>query len=99
MKLLTKEILAKLPKLYETEELSSDEVMVQCKFFDAYGSWSWYLTEYNPDEEMGFGLVKGHEVELGYISLKELSSLGRRIERDLSWKPCTLAALKKELKR
>ena len=50
-----------------------------------------------------FGLVDGHEAELGYFSLLELENargpLGLRIERDLWWKPTRLSAVRKELGR
>jgi len=45
-----------------------------------------------------FGLVAGHEIELGYFSLCELEEakgpLGLPIERDLYFKPKTLKELK-----
>lgn len=37
-----------------------------------------------------FGLVVGHETELGYFCLSELASLGWRLERDLYFSPTTL---------
>jgi Protein of unknown function (DUF2958) len=42
-----------------------------------------------------FGLVDGHERELGYFSLDELEdvrgSMGLRVERDLYFTPCPLS--------
>lgn len=47
-----------------------------------------------------FGLVIGHETELGYFSLDELSTVKNRmglgIERDLHWKPMTLREIKQQ---
>jgi hypothetical protein len=48
-----------------------------------------------------FGLVRGHEVELGYFSLRELEEVrgpsGLRIERDLYWKPKPLSEVRATL--
>jgi hypothetical protein len=44
MKLLTKAIKAKLPKLYSTDE-QGEEAVAQVKFFDPTGSWTWFATE------------------------------------------------------
>jgi len=45
MKLLTEELRAKLPKLYETENIPVEEKMAVVKFFQPWGSWTWYATE------------------------------------------------------
>lgn len=99
MKLVTKALAEKTPRLYETEDFSAELTIVQFKLFDCMGSWTWYITEYDPETKMAFGLVDGHEQELGYISISELESLGWRIERDLHWQPRSLAQLKQELKQ
>ena len=82
--------LAAFPPLYSQDGKGEDALAV-VKFFDPYGSWSWYASEFDPEQ----GLVAGHERELGYFSLSELESVefaGRqRIERDLHWKPRPLA--------
>ena len=74
---------------------TGEAAVAKVKFFDAYGSWSWYASEYDPEQGLFFGLVCGHEKELGYVSLAELESVrfaGRqRIERDPHWKPRPLA--------
>lgn len=96
MKLLTAEIKKKIPKLYETEDVSDEEKEVVCKFFDPFSNWTWYVIE--GEEQDGdwifFGLVEGHEKELGYFSLNELESIrinGRqRIERDKYFDKCRL---------
>lgn len=91
MKLLTKEILKKLPKLYATESIPLKEKEVVCKFFNPCGAGTWYVLE--GQEEDGdfifFGLVDLHEKEFGYFSLNELQSLklpfGLTIERDIHY--------------
>ena len=83
-KLLTQEILNKVPALYSQE--NEGDPMVVCKFFDPTGSWTWYAIEASPVDENGcydtdkpkvdfifFGLVIGVESELGYFYLKELT--------------------------
>ena len=95
MKLLTKEILEKLPKLYTQEEKGLDAVAV-VKFFTPDSNWTWYATEFD-GEDLFFGLVDGFEKELGYFRLSELQSvkgaLGLPIERDMYFKPKSLKEL------
>lgn len=61
------------------------------KFFTPGGSWTWLLTELNPDTNVAFGLCDlgmGFP-ELGYVSLDELTEvrdeLGLPIEQDNSF--------------
>lgn len=81
-------------KLFENYPFYSQEnekdPLIVAKLFDAYGSGTWYLTEYNPEDRLAFGYVAGlFEDEWGYVSVEELeavkhSALGvPRIERDL----------------
>ena len=99
MKLLTQEIRKKLPRLHEQETKGGDAV-VYVKFFTPWSSWTWYATEFD-GEDTFFGLVDGHEKELGYFSLSELQSLrgplGLSIERDLYWQPKKLREIAFEL--
>jgi len=90
MKLLTKAIEAKLLKnpLYIHDGCKRPEVLV--KFFAPDSNWTWYVTEGEKQEDGDwrfFGLVEGHETELGYFMLSELQSakgpFGLKIERDL----------------
>jgi hypothetical protein len=95
MKLLTKEILEKLPKLYSQEEKGLEAVAI-VKFFTPDSNWTWYATEFDGDD-LFFGLVEGFEKEIGYFRLSELQSvkgaLGLPIERDMFFKPKTLNEL------
>lgn len=96
MKLLTKELEAKLPPLY-SQDGKGYEALAYVKFFTPDSSWTWYATEYDPKERICFGLVEGFERELGYFSLDELESvkgaLGLSIERDLFFEPTRLKDL------
>ena len=84
MKLLTKEIENRFKKIGSQENIEDHQIIV--KFFDPTGSWTWYATEYDQDTKTFFGLVDGHDKELGYFSLEELESVkgsfGLDIERD-----------------
>ena len=99
MKLMTEDIIKKLPGLYETEELSEEETMVWVKYFTPDGQWSWYGIEYNPETRVFFGLVKGFVAELGYFSLTELESvrgpMGLGVERDVHFEPVSLARVRR----
>jgi hypothetical protein len=86
MKLLTKEIEANIPALY-CQDGQGDNAVVYVKFFCPWNKWTWYGTEYDPEERMFFGYVfNGADGELGYFSLDELESVrgpfGLKIERD-----------------
>ena len=86
MKLLTKEILKKLPKLYATEDVAPADKVAVVKFFTPWTSWTWYAVEFDGEDQF-FGFVDGQEKEWGYFSLAELESIkgpfGLKIERDL----------------
>lgn len=88
MKLLPQEIADRLPRLYSQEE-QGDAAIAQVKFFTPWTNWTWYASEYDPTERIFFGVVVGHERELGYFSLDELEAIrgpgGLTIERDLHW--------------
>lgn len=96
MMMLTKEILKNLPALYSQE--NNPDPIVQVKFFTPWTSWSWFITEYSPDEKLFFGFVTSGmcpEGELGYTSLEEMEEIrgpgGLKIERDLHFRPCKLS--------
>ncbi len=92
MKLLTKELRAKLPPLYSTEKDKDPTAVV--KFFTPDSSWTWFATEFDGEDRF-FGLVDGFDKELGYFSLSELASargpLGLPIERDRWFSPKPLS--------
>lgn len=88
--LMPPEIAATLPPLYG-QEGQGEQAIAHVKFFTPWTSWTWYVSEYDPVERLCFGVVVGHERELGYFSLDELEAIrgpgGLTIERDLYWKP------------
>ena len=87
MKLLTKDILDKIPAKAE----DSLGARVYVKFFHPIQRWTWYATEYNPDNGTFFGYVKSGidpaYDELGYFTIEELESIRKPLllERDLYW--------------
>ena len=103
MKLLTKEILAKLPPLYSQEK--AEDPVAWVKFFAPWTNWTWFATEGEPkgDDFLFFGYVIGHEREWGYFSLSELESVrgpaGLKIERDMYFKPVPASEFKKFMER
>jgi hypothetical protein len=85
-KLLTQEIIKQLPPLYANEGKDPSTIPVIVKFFSPYTNWTWYATEFDGKDTF-FGMVHGHEKELGYFSLSELENSYRGalplVERDL----------------
>lgn len=101
MKLILKSHLKKLPRIGETEY--SEDPVAYVKLFNPCGIGTWFITEYDPEEKLAFGLVDLNEVELGYFSLKEIEELrvppfGLKIERDIHFKPTSISKIKESLK-
>lgn len=89
MKLLTKAIIDKLPPLYSTEDVPTDQKRVVVKFFTPDANWTWYIVEGERQEDgdwLFFGLVDGLEREWGYCTLSQLQEVrgafGLPVERD-----------------
>ncbi len=86
-------IAAQMPALYGQEE-QGENAIARVKLFTPWTNWSWYASEYDPEQRLCFGVVIGHEREYGYFSLAELEAIrgpgGLQIERDLHWQPCPL---------
>ena len=90
MKLVTKDLEQKFPRLGATSEMPSDQVRIIAKFFYPCGAATWYATEYDPDERLFFGFVNLGDpqcAELGYFSLDDMEQFrgrfGLGIERDI----------------
>ncbi len=94
MELLTPELRHQLPALYA--QADSPDAIAYAKFFAPGTYWTWYATEFD-GIDIFFGLVQGHEEELGYFSLIELQSLSGRVwvERDLYFKPTPISQLRR----
>ena len=96
MKLLSKELIEKIPPLYDQDGKGVNQI-AYAKLFTPDANWSWYITEFDPGSKTCFGLVDGFEKELGYFSLTEIEEvkgpLGLEVERDISFKPIKLKEL------
>lgn len=97
MELLPKEVRETLPPLY-SQDGKGDNAVAYAKLFSADSCWTWYACEYDPEQELFFGLVFGLEVELGYFGLAELREvrgpLQLPVERDLYFEPKTLRQIR-----
>lgn len=96
--LISDELAGIIPPLYAQEQVK--DPIVWAKFFTPDSSWTWYVTEYNPEDRLCFGLVDGWEQEMGYFSVAELESvrgpMGLKVERDLYFRPCPLSKVKEK---
>jgi len=110
MKLFPKEIRETLPDLY-SQDGKGGKAVAYVKYFTPDSGFSWWITEGSPIKDPQgkeldfhfFGLVDGHERELGYFVLSELEEvrgpMGLPIERDLYWQPKTLEEIAPEMFR
>jgi hypothetical protein len=91
--------LSKLPPLYGTEQIETQDKIVHLKFF--LGSWTWYAVEYSPEERLFFGFIEsglGPDCsEWGYFSFDDLLQVKAPLtpggpgvletDRDMHWEP------------
>ena len=76
--------LAKIPRLYETEDVPAKDKVIHLHFFLA--SSDWYIVEYDGDDIFfGFACLNNWKdlAEWGYISYKELKELRVRQPIDI----------------
>lgn len=95
---IPQEQLQNLPNLYDTE--NDKDPLCHIKLFTPDSNFTWYIIEISQkDSNTCFGLVSGHDIELGYFTLSELSSvrgpLNLPIELDSSFSPTPLSEVKK----
>lgn len=102
MKLMTKELAKTIPAI-GAQDGKGEDAVVYAKFFNPIGSGTWFILEFDGEDEM-FGwadLGDPDMAELGYLSLSELQGirlrLGLGVERDLYFEPKTLRQAKEEL--
>ena len=98
--LFPEKLLQRVPALYHTEGKGYDATAI-IKIFHPMSSWYWYVVEYDSDK-IFYGLVIGHEIELGYFHRPELelSELrGLPFERDLYFEPTSLREIIEERKK
>ena len=99
--LMTKELGDTIPALYANQNVEDyDAVIAPAKLFSPYSNWTWYITEWDAETGLCFGLVEGFETELGYFDLTELAEAKLfgsvpAVERDLYWKPTTIGEIRR----
>ncbi|TET50187.1 MAG: DUF2958 domain-containing protein [Anaerolineales bacterium] len=85
-----------IPGARATEESKDPYAVV--KFFTPDAGWTWFVTEWEPESGVFFGLVEGLYTEFGTFSLQELTEArgpwGMRVERDLHFRPTRVRELK-----
>ena len=86
----TKEELARIPRLYETEEVPLKEKQIWLHFF--IGSCDWFIAEYDGEDLFwGYAILNGdlQSAEWGYVSFNELKRIkippGFEIDCDGHW--------------
>ena len=90
--LMTATVAKKIPAI-RAQDGKGEDAIVYVKFFTPFSSWTWFITELDPETGEMFGKVYSHlcpEGEWGYSSLVEMSETvvgGMAIERDAWWKP------------
>ena len=85
----TEDQLSNIPRLYETENIPTEEKLIYLHFF--IGGCDWYITEYDGDDLFfGFAILNSdyEMAEWGYISFAELKSIrihGLEIDCETDW--------------
>lgn len=103
--LMTKELGEKIPALGASQNVEdSDDVVAHVKLFSPYTNWTWFITEWEAETGLCFGLVEGFDTEWGYFGLGELAETTvfggvPAIERDLYWEPKTIGEITRESSR
>ena len=101
-KLMTKELGDTIPAIGATDNVADyDAVLAPAKLFSPYNGWTWYITEWDLETGLCFGLVEGFELELGYFDLTELAEATvfgsvPAVERDLYWQPVTIGEIRRQ---
>ena len=95
MELITNE--ESYPALCATEDIKRDEKIILLRFYEESSGWEWYLCEYDPDDKIAFGYVRGYASEWGYFSLTEMQEIPT-IKRDYEFEPTKFKELYKKMR-
>ncbi len=92
----TDELLAVIPRLYQTEQTKIEDTAIYLHFF--LGRCDWYIAEFDGND-LFFGFANlgdPHNAEWGYISFQELKEInvhGFEVDTDVSWQPKPFSAI------
>ncbi len=82
MQLMTKELQVGLPKLYDTEDTPTNDMILRIRYYDINSRWEWYLIELDTESMNCFGYVRGFENEWGYFNLEEMQNIPSIVRDD-----------------
>jgi hypothetical protein len=91
---MTKELQVGLPKLYDTEDTPTNDMILRIRYYDINSQWEWFLIEFEPETNIGFFYVRGFENEWGYSSLEEMQNIPS-IVIDKKFRPIKFSELNK----
>lgn len=91
----------RLPSPDEVMDLPFERITAKVKLFNPDGVGTWWVAAYDPIEGVAWGVVELLVVEAGAFEIAPLVEyrdrrLGLPIERDLHFRPCTLASILEE---
>ncbi|MDW8034628.1 MAG: DUF2958 domain-containing protein [Nitrososphaerota archaeon] len=79
----------KIPKLYETEGIPSEEKIIYRRYWIRGLGYYWLIAELDEESNIAFGYANLNDdafAEWGYFDLNELLEAGA--ELDEGWEPC-----------
>ena len=104
MELMPESLANTLPKLYETENIQTENKLLLVRYIAIFSNWEWLVSEYDPIEGIAFGYVisgLGSDCnEWGYFSIEELEQMNGdnlQIIREEDFQPITFKELQKLL--
>ena len=96
----SKEQLAKIPRLYETEDVPLKDKLIYLHFF--IGGCDWYVAEYDGEDLFWGYAILNDDLEMaewGYISFQELKELnvppGFEVDCEVDWQIKRVAEIEK----
>jgi len=91
---------AKIPKLYETENIRVEDKVIYQKWEIKNINFYWLIAEYDEKQELAFGYANLNDdyfAEWGYISIRELKDNGA--QQAEGWKPTKFREVMKSIKQ
>jgi Protein of unknown function (DUF2958) len=87
----------RLPTYGDLGDTPADSIIARVRLFNPTGAGTWWIAAYDPDTMVAWGAAEIHEREVGSFSMGELleyrGRFGLPVERDLHYRPMTLAAV------